>query len=104
MSKNDIGLAILVMALWGLHYVVIRAGALEIPPFMLLSFRFFLCALVFMPFARKISWNEFKNVLFYSIPFQGLHMGLLFAGLAQVDASLSGLIMKSGVPFSIFLA
>lgn len=104
MNRRDIALAVLVMALWGMHYVIIRVGATEIPPFLLLSLRFFLCSLVFLPFARRITREEFKNITLYAIPFQGLHMGLLFLGLSQVDSSITALVMKAGVPFSILLA
>jgi len=103
MSTRDIALAIAVMAVWGAHYVIIRIGALEIPPFLLLTLRFSLCAALFLPFAKRISMAEFKNILLYSIPFQGIHMATLFIGLAQIDASIATLIMKAGVPFSIII-
>lgn len=104
MSARDIGLAILIMALWGLHYVVIRMGALEIPPMLLISLRFSLCALFFIPFAQKLSKDMLKNVFIYAMAMQTLHMGFLFAGLAQVDAAIGAIIMKAGVPFSIIIA
>ncbi|MCB9983922.1 MAG: EamA family transporter [Rhodospirillales bacterium] len=103
MKINDVILALFVTLIWGGHLVIIRIGALEIPPFMLLSLRFFFCALVFLPFARRLTKDEFKNVTLYALLFQGLHMGLLFAGLAQVDAGLAGLIMKVEIPILILL-
>ena len=103
MSKRDLLLVLFVMFIWGLHFVVIRVGALEIPPFMLLSIRFFLCGLIFLPFADRISLQTLKHLAMYAIPFQGVHMGFLFAGLAQVDASIAGLIMKAELPMLIIL-
>lgn len=103
LSARDIALAIAVMVIWGAHYAVIRIGALEIPPFLLLTIRFALCAALFLPFAKRISIPDFKNILLYAIPFQGIHMATLFIGLAQVDASIGTLIMKAGVPFSIII-
>lgn len=103
MSRQDIALAIFIMLIWGGNFVVIRIGALEIPPFLLLSLRFFFCALIFLPFARKLTAEEFKNLVLYALPFQGVHMGFLFAGMAQVDAGLAGLIMKIEVPILILL-
>ncbi|MCB1721184.1 MAG: EamA family transporter [Rhodospirillales bacterium] len=103
MNTRDIALAIFVMAIWGMHYVVIRIGALEIPPFLLLTLRFGLCSLLFAPFASRINLEQLKNIALYALPFQGIHMGLLFAGLAQVDSSIAALIMKTGMPFSILL-
>lgn len=91
------------MFIWGMHFVVIRIGALEIPPFMLLSIRFFLCGLIFLPFANRISLDTFKNLAMYAIPFQGLHMAFLFAGLAQVDAGIAGLVMKAELPMLVIL-
>ncbi|MBL4805206.1 MAG: EamA family transporter [Alphaproteobacteria bacterium] len=103
MSARDLLLVLFVMFIWGMHFVVIRIGALEIPPFMLLSIRFALCGLIFLPFAKRISWETFKHLAMYAIPFQGMHMSFLFAGLAQVDASIGGLIMKAELPMLIIL-
>lgn len=103
MSARDLLLVLFVMFIWGMHFVVIRIGALEIPPFMLLSIRFFLCGLIFLPFANRISLDTFKNLAMYAIPFQGLHMAFLFAGLARVDAGIAGLVMKAELPMLVIL-
>lgn len=91
------------MALWGLHFVVIRIGALEIPPLLLLSLRFSLCGLIFIPFASKINISQFKNLVLYVLPFQIVHMLTLFLGLAQVDAGLAALIIQVELPFLVLL-
>jgi O-acetylserine/cysteine efflux transporter len=103
MSARDLLLILFVMFIWGMHFVVIRIGALEIPPFMLLSIRFFLCGLIFLPFADRISWQTLKHLALYAIPFQGIHMTFLFAGIARVDAGIAGLIMKAELPMLIIL-
>lgn len=103
MSARDLLLVLFVMFIWGMHFVVIRIGALEIPPFMLLSIRFALCGLIFLPFAKRISLETLKNLARYAIPFQGVHMGFLFAGLSQVDAGIAGLVMKAELPMLIIL-
>lgn len=91
------------MAIWGMNYVTIRMGALEISPLLLLSIRFFLCGLIFLPFARAINKTQFLNIAKYALPFQGIHMGTLFLGLAEVDAALGALIMQVQLPFLILI-
>lgn len=103
MSLKDVVLAISIMALWGLHFVIIRIGALEIPPFLLLSLRFALCALIFLPFANRLSKSQLKNLFFYALPMYALHMSTLFLGLSEVDVGLAALIIQVEMPFLIII-
>src|ERR1700682_4672023 len=48
MSPLHIALAVLVMAIWGTNFVVIKIGLRDFPPFLFALLRFFFCA---MPFA-----------------------------------------------------
>ena len=91
------------MALWGMHFVVIRIGALEIPPLLLLSLRFFFCTLLLLPFAKKITREDFKNIFLYAFPLQTLHMATLFLGLEQMDAGITSLIIQVEFPFLVLL-
>lgn len=91
------------MAMWGLHFVVIRIGALEIPPLFLLSIRFGLCALIFLPLAKRLSLVQYKKLALYVLPFQVIHMATLFLGLAEVDAGLASLIIQVEFPFLILI-
>ena len=66
MTFRDILIALGIVALWGLHIVVIRIGALEVPPLSLLTMRFGLCVLLFLPFAKRINGTEIKNLFLYA--------------------------------------
>lgn len=102
-SLRDLALALGVITLWGLHINVIRIGALEVPPLFLLCMRFSLCVLIFLPFAKKISRSELKNLFLYAFPYLGIHLSTLFIALRNIDSSLAGLLLQTEMPFAILI-
>lgn len=101
LSRRDAALALLIIALWGLHTVVIRIGVLEAPPLLLLTLRMAGGALLFAPFARKISPEQLKNVAVFSLFCIFLHIGLLTVGLRFLDSAIAALILQTTMPFSM---
>jgi len=53
MNRKDIGLAVLVVAIWGFNFVVIKVGLKEIPPILLCALRFFLSAFPAVFFIKR---------------------------------------------------
>lgn len=102
-TLRDAALATAIAASWGLHFVVIRVGAHEIPPLLLLSLRYFLAAAVFLPFASRIDTRKLWAVASYAVPYLVLHIGLLFVALYYLEAGLTALILQLGMPFIILL-
>lgn len=102
-SPKDLLLALGIIALWGFHFVVIRIGALEIPPLMLLSIRLFLAALIFAPFIKAISWPQYKNLFLYTVPYLVIHLATLFVGLRYLEAGIASLIIQMEMPFLVLL-
>ena len=102
-SLRDAMLALGVVALWGLHIVVIRIGATEIPPFLLLTLRFSIVAAIGIFFLRKLSADKIKAIFLYTIFYMVLHLGTIFLGLKYTPSSIGGLILQTQVPFAILL-
>lgn len=102
-TLRDAALATGITAAWGFHFVVIRAGALEVEPLTLLTLRFFLGSLVFLPFTRFVPVRELGGLASYAIPYLVLHIGLLFVALRYLEAGLTSLILQLGSPFILIL-
>ncbi len=102
-SMRDALLALAVIASWGFNIAIIRIGALEMPPLFLLSMRFFLCILIFAPFAKRVDAAMVKNVIIYASLYVVAHLGLLFMGAQYISASLVGLILQMGPAFALIL-
>jgi len=103
MPLRDMALALLIVALWGLHVVVIRIGATEIPPLMLLSLRFAIVLSVSAFFFKRLPHAKIKAIALYAFPYLVLHLGTIFIGLRYIEAGIGGLILQTEVPFAIIL-
>lgn len=102
-SLRDALIATAIAASWGFHFVVIRAGALEVEPLTLLTLRFLLASLIFLPFAGRIAWPQFRAVSVYAFFYLVLHIGILFVALKYLEAGLTSLIMQLCTPFILVL-
>jgi O-acetylserine/cysteine efflux transporter len=100
-SLRDSLLALMIVVLWGFHTVVIRIGVLEIPPLLLLAIRMGGTALVFAPFAKKISMDQFKVIGIYSLFYIFLHIGLLAVGLYYLESATVALLLQTTIPFAL---
>lgn len=88
-------LAIMVTAIWGFNFVVIKVGVAEVPPLLLTGLRFFFaavpaCFFVKMPTARwpwVVGYGVFVGVLQFGLLFISIHLGMK-AGLASVVMQL----------------
>lgn len=103
MPMRDLLLAFLVIAIWGLNYVVVKLGVGEFPPFMLTVLRFGLVAVLVVPFYR-LPRAEAKWILLLSVTFGTLHFAMLFKGIQGVDGATGAILAQLGVPFSTLLA
>jgi O-acetylserine/cysteine efflux transporter len=101
MSLRDSLLALMIVVLWGFHTVVIRIGVLEIPPFLLLAIRMGGTAIVFAPFAKRISMAQFKVIAVYASFYIFLHIGMLALGLYYLESSMVALLLQMTIPFAL---
>ena len=104
LSPRDLGLTLIVVAIWGYTFVPIKVALGEVPPFTLAALRFFVAAVPMVFFVRRPSmpWRE---VVAYGFAIGVCQFGLLFLGLKLgMPAGLSSLVIQMQVFFTIGLA
>ncbi len=95
--------ALLVMALWGLNFVVSKWALHEFPPLFLMFIRFVLVSALIVPFFR-IPREKIWPVAALSVTLGSVHFPLMFNGLSGIDAATASLAVQAQVPFSSLLA
>lgn len=95
--------ALLVMALWGLNFVVSKWALQEFPPLFLMFIRFVLVSALIVPFFR-IPREKLLPVAALSVTLGTVHFPLMFVGLNGIDAATASLAVQAQVPFSSLLA
>jgi O-acetylserine/cysteine efflux transporter len=104
MRLDHIGLALLVVAVWGSNFVVIKHGLADFPPFFFAALRFFFSALPFAFFIPrpKVAW---KWLALYGTFLGAGQFGLLFYAMrADISPGLTSLVVQVQVFFTIALS
>ncbi|MEO6607978.1 MAG: EamA family transporter [Aestuariivirga sp.] len=104
MKPLHILLAVVIAAVWGFNFVIIKVGVAEVPPFLLTGLRFLICAvpMVFFMARPKVSWVYVVGFgLMLSI---GQFVFLFLAVYLGMSASLASLLLQSQVFFTMFFA
>lgn len=93
-------MAILVAAIWGFNFVVVKTGLKEIPPFLYGASRFVIAAIPSFFFAKPdLSWRIIGGigltlgVLKFSLMFTGIYLGM--------SAGLASLVLQSQIFFTV---
>ena len=92
-----------VMVLWGLNFVAAKFGFRDFEPIFLLSLRFLIMGLVLVPFVQ-MPRAKMGHVIGLSFTMGSLHFGLMFTGVAGVDAAVAAIAIQLQVPFASILA
>jgi O-acetylserine/cysteine efflux transporter len=104
LSARDLALILLVVAIWGFSFVVIKVGLREIPPFALAALRFLLAAIPLVFFVRAPQM-PLAPIVAYGFAIGVFQFGLLFFGLKLgMPAGLASLVIQLQVFFTIGLA
>lgn len=103
MSLRDSLFALLVMAMWGLNFVVAKWGLAEFPPLFIMALRFALVAVLVIPFAR-VPRGKMLPIAALSVTLGSIHFPLMFSGLNGIDAATASIAAQAQVPFSSLLA
>lgn len=102
MPFSHLCLALTVIAIWGANAAIGKVAAVQVPPVAFLAFRFFLTAMLCMPFIvwrRDSLWPLFKIAFVLNF----LHYGFVFSAMKYLDASALSLIQQVQVPAAVFL-
>jgi len=96
--------ALLVTAIWGLSFVVIKLGVGTMPPLLLAALRFLFAALPAVIFIARPK-TDWRHVVAYGFFLGVAQFGLLFAALGLgMPASLASVVMQAQVFFTILFA
>ncbi|WP_410951327.1 DMT family transporter [Pseudomonas sp. S1(2024)] len=104
MSLKDSMLALLVAFLWGAQVTAVKIGGAELPPILMLAMRYAIMALFLFPFLRRCKRTQMVSMTLVATVTGTLHFGLLYCGIARVDASTSAIIYQLATPFTLILA
>jgi len=99
---RDLGLAILLSAIWGVSITISKVGVNELPPLFMLAVRFFIVALA--AFFYPVSGLQLKRLFRLSITLGVIHFPCMFIGLRYVDASAAAVLQQLQLPFAALLA
>lgn len=87
-------LALLVVATWGVNFVVIKVGLHGVPPFLLAALRFVLAAFPAVFFVKRPSL-AFGYVFTFGFVLGVIHFGLLFLALKLgISAGIASLVLQ----------
>ncbi|HUL56565.1 MAG TPA: EamA family transporter [Usitatibacter sp.] len=104
MRLAHFGLALLVVAVWGSNFVVIKHGLRDFQPFLFATLRFFFSALPFAFFIPRprVAW---KWLVLYGVFLGAGQFGLLFYAMrADISPGLTSLVVQVQVFFTIALS
>ena len=95
----------LVCAIWGLHFVVMKFTIAEmgVPPLFYAALRVSILALILLPFLK---WHrgQMKAVLLGGLGFGALNYAFMFPALNLTTASAAAITIELYMPFSIILS
>ncbi|HXP97429.1 MAG TPA: EamA family transporter [Telmatospirillum sp.] len=94
---------LLVQLLWGFHWAVLKFGLKEFSPVMLMGMRFAIVAALLCPFFH-VPRGKMLPLFGLSLTFGTLNFGLMYVGVAHLDAGTAAVIGQAQVPFSAILA
>ena len=103
MKPVDVLIAISVAVIWGMGFVVAKAGMAHFSPILLMALRFALTAFCLVWFFRPPG-GIFKQLFWISLISAALQYSLTFNGVRGIDASTAALLVQLEVPFGLILA
>ncbi|MCB1888692.1 MAG: EamA family transporter [Rhodocyclaceae bacterium] len=104
MKPSDLALALVVVVVWGLNFVVIKAGVAEVPPLLLGALRFLAAALPAVAFFRAprlplrfyLAYGMTIAVGQFAFLFTAIHIGM--------PSGLASLVLQSQAFFTMLFA
>ena len=104
MSNNDLGLAFVVIAVWGVNFVALRLGLANMPPMLMVFVRFMLSAFPAVFFLRRpnVAW---RYLIIYGLCMGALQATFLYSALKLgMPAGLSSVIAQTQAFFTLGMA
>jgi O-acetylserine/cysteine efflux transporter len=103
MHPKDFFLAVLITAIWGVNFSLIKLGLISLDPFTLAGFRFLLCAIPLVFFIPKPD-VALKYVATYGLMFGVGLWGIVSLGIYfGVSAGVASLVLQFSAFLTVFL-
>lgn len=104
MPRRDMGLAAVVILIWGVNFVAANIAMESLPPLLLTALRFALVALPAVFFVPRPQMG-FWPVAFSGLAMGGLQFGLLYTGMMLgMPAGLASLVLQVQTLFTVVIA
>ena len=103
MKFIDVLMAISVAVIWGMGFVVAKAGMDHFSPILLMALRFTLTSICLIWFFRP-SFDLLKRLFWIALVSASVQYSLTFTGVQGIDASTSALLIQLEVPFGLLTA
>lgn len=103
MKPIDVLIAISVAIIWGMGFVIAKAGMSHFSPILLMALRFSLTAACLICFFRPPP-GLLKQLFWISLISAALQYSLTFNGVRGIDASTAALLVQLEVPFGLIMA
>lgn len=97
MHIKAILLTLLIILIWSSNFIFIKVGVSEINPLVLLSLRFTVAGLVFLPFMKWPGWHKAGIIASVGLLMGLLHQGFLYVGLMSTPAGLMSILLQLNV-------
>ncbi len=97
-------LALIVSLVWGVNFVVMKIGLLQLDPFLFISLRFIIVLIMLLPWLRLVK-GHMLQVFWVGVCLGGLHFGsaILGLGLAENVTSII-IVVQLHVPMTLIMA
>ena len=103
MKPADVMMAISVAVIWGMGFIIAKAGMSHFSPILLMALRFTLTAFCLIWFFRP-PLTLYKDLFWISLVSAAIQYSLTFNGVNGIDASAAALLVQLEVPFGLLLA
>lgn len=97
MTLKSTLIALMVIAIWGSNFAVIKIGVEAFEPLMFLAARFTLAGLIFLPFVKWPGWHKAGQIASIGLLMGLLHQGFLYVGLQYMSAGTMSIILQVNV-------
>jgi O-acetylserine/cysteine efflux transporter len=104
MSPLHIALGILIAAIWGFNFVVLKFALFDVPPILLTAIRFILSALPVLVLAKPLGMKPRDMVIVGLTTFLGQYVFLFVAMALGMPAGLSSVTLQLQVFITILLS
>lgn len=103
MRAIDIGLALVVMLIWGFNFTVVKVGVGAMPPIFFVALRFALVAALLVGFVA-VPRAHLRRIAWLALVLGGIHFTTMFTAISLVDSGTAAVVAQLQVPFAAILA